>query len=84
MFAQKLCVNTCVDAGEDQQGNLQREGERAKAAWKDGHVSFLCFLSLLTLLISVRVLLLVCAGIIRKRQIMRYIPVVILLSFEIF
>ena len=47
-------------------------------------LSFLCFLSLLTLLISVRVLLLVCAGIIRKRQIVRYTPVVIFLSFEIF
>ena len=40
---EEVCGKTHVDAGENQQGDIQRESERAKAAWKDGHVSFLCF-----------------------------------------
>ena len=43
MFAQELCGHIYVDPGENQQGNIQRESERAKASWKDGHVSFLTF-----------------------------------------
>ena len=30
-----------LDAGENQQGDIQRESERAEAAWKDGHVRLL-------------------------------------------
>ena len=43
MFTQELCGNLDVYAGENQQGDIQRESERAKASWKDGHVSFLAF-----------------------------------------
>ena len=43
MFTQELCGNLYVDAGENQQGDIQGESERAKASWKDGHVSFIAF-----------------------------------------
>ena len=43
LFTQELCGNLYVDAGENQQGDIQGESERAKASWKDGHVSFLAF-----------------------------------------
>ena len=29
------------DSGENEQGDIQRESERAEAAWKDGHVSLI-------------------------------------------
>ena len=43
MLTQELCGHIYVYAGENQQGDIQRESERAKASWKDGHVSFLAF-----------------------------------------
>ena len=30
-----------IDSGENKQGDIQRESERAEAAWKDGHVSLI-------------------------------------------
>ena len=37
---QKAKILYDFDVGENQQGDIQRESERAEAAWKDGHVRF--------------------------------------------